>query len=252
VLIALGVIVGVLVQRSRSGERVIRTTAVSALYETVTRVLPQTSVAPKLQRTVYDSGSGIPIGDLAPSGARADVWWLPARRGGPFLLVAWHRPDERRERQEKNSRTRGVILWHRRPNTWHLVYARRHPWWIHLWLDRGDVTGDGRTDVLLSEENGGSGGCGVRRVLAPLPGRASEVFRRHLCEAQVALEGGAVIVNEAIGPCPYPEGRAHCFGGRKTSELRWSGAALRPVRVTIECALPRLDPARSCERRTTR
>jgi hypothetical protein len=252
VLIALGVAAGVLVQRSRPDERVVLTSSSTVIYETVTRVVPRTSVEPKLQKVVYVSGSGIPIGDLAPTESSTHAWWLPAQRGGPFLLVAWHRSDEEKERQELNSRTRGVILWHRRHKTWRMVYARRHPWWIHLWLDRGDVTGDGRTDVLLSEENGGSGGCGVRRVLAPLPGRAREIFRRHLCEAQVALEDGAVIVNEAIGPCPYPEGSAHCFGGRKTSELRWNGAKLRPVRVTIECAFPRLDPSRSCEPRAGR
>jgi hypothetical protein len=230
----------------------VHTTAATVMYQTITRVVASEPAMPRLERTVYDSGAGLPMSELAPSGARTHAWRLPARRGGPFLLVAWHRPDERKERHEKNSRTRGVIVWHRRRETWMMVYARRHPWWVRLWVDRGDVTGDGRTDVLLSEENGGTGGCGVRRVLAPSPLRAREIYRRHLCEAYVAIEDGALSVNEAIGPCPYPEGRAHCAGGRKRSELGWDGVALRPVRVTIECALPRLDPATSCEPRVRR
>ena len=228
------------------------TSGSTVIYETVTRVLPRTSVAPKFQRVVHALSSGIPIGQLAPAEADTHAWWLAARRGGPFLLIAWHRPDERKERHELNSRTRGIIVWHRRRERWELVYARRHPWWVHLSVDRGDVTRDGRADVLLGEETGGSGGCGVRRVLAPAPEQAREIFRRHLCEAYVAIQDGAVVVNEAIGPCPYPEARAHCYGGRKTSELRWDGVALRPVRVTIECELARLDPARSCQPRTRR
>lgn len=228
------------------------TSSSTIVDETVTEVVPRTRTLPKLQKVVYDVGAGIPMGQLAPAEAEADAWWLPARRGGPFLLVAWHRPDEERERQEENARTRGVIVWHRRRETWNLVYARRHPWWVRLWVDRGDVTGDGRTDVLLGEENGGTGGCGVRRVLAPSPLRAREIYRRHLCEAYVAVEDGAVVVDEAIGPCPRSRAGAHCFGGRKTSELRWNGSELRPIRVTIECAFARLDPSHSCEPRSAR
>jgi hypothetical protein len=225
------------------------TNSSTVIYETVTRTLPSRAVAPKLERIVHSSGAGLPATDLAPHGARTHVWRLPARRGGPFLLVAWHRPDEVKERHGENARTRGVIVWHRRRETWEMVYARRHPWWVHLYVDRGDVTGDGRADVLLSELNGGSGGCGVRRVLSPFPGRARELFRRHLCEGYVSIENGAVVVREAIGPCPHVEGSAHCFGGRKTSELRWNGARLRPARVQVKCALPRLDPARACRAR---
>jgi hypothetical protein len=108
------------------------------------------------------------------------------------------------------------------------------------------VTRDGHADVLLTEWNGGSGYCGVRRALTSIRGSVQEVYRRSFCETDFAADRGDLRVELPIGPCPYRPGSAHCSGGHRIERWRWDGKRLRLARVDVRCHLPRLDPERGC------
>jgi hypothetical protein len=109
----------------------------------------------------------------------------------------------------------------------------------------GDVTGDHHPDVLTLETVG-SGGCGAHTLAASAAGKERTLFANNTCETGLGLAGGALLVDKAIGPCPYPGGSAHCFGGVRHELLRWNGSKLVEHKTRITCALPRLDPSHNC------
>lgn len=183
-------------------------------------------------------------------GVQSTMRWLPAAAGiPPQLLVTERRPDPRASNDNDIS-TQWVLLTQRTPEGWRTVYERGFDWAAFLRVWTGDLTGDDHADVLVVSEEG-SGGCGPHVAIATVRGRTSEIFRRYACESHFAIRSGYLEVDEPVGPCPHRSGGAHCFGGRRTTLLRWTGTRFVRDSERVECSWPKvdLDPANECRRR---
>jgi hypothetical protein len=141
-------------------------------------------------------------------------------------------------------------VWRRGRGGWRLAAdersTRTEP---YLDADLVDMTGDGVADVLVDRETGGSAGCGTRYALVSTAAGAVEAWRRRFCEGGAYVERSSLTTAVGVGPCPRPDGSAHCGGGTETTTYRWDGARLVAARVSIRCSLRRLDPAKSCASR---
>jgi hypothetical protein len=83
-----------------------------------------------------------------------------------------------------------------------------------------DVTGDGVPDALTFEDLGGSGACGVWRVVRMGRGDATEIYAKQTCDAQMRILGRELQIRASV----YRPGDAHCCpSAYRTTTLRWSG-----------------------------
>jgi hypothetical protein len=93
-------------------------------------------------------------------------------------------------------------------------------------LDIGDLTGDGLRDLVVQGWNGGTGGCGVSRVLENGSEALREIFRRDDCELLLEASRGNLKLTDAI----YPKGCSQAHGcGRLTTLLHWDGSSWTQV-----------------------
>jgi hypothetical protein len=123
-------------------------------------------------------------------------------------------------------RRNGLIVWQRSEDeSWHAAYAFTDPVRLGVFgirVDAGELTGDAIPDVLSFEDVGGSGACGTYRVIATAAGDASEIFRRDVCDTQIAISGGDLRIREAV----FHAGDPHCCPSAfRESTLRWSGTS---------------------------
>jgi hypothetical protein len=183
---------------------------------------------------------------LAPELAWMKVGALRRRGERKLLGVLWQRRI--RSRPNTVSPQQGLILWRRVEHGWERAYTARLPGWGHFAIDRGDVTGDGQEDLLVRQSEG-SGGCGVRAVVAELSGEVRQIFHDEWCETGIAARRGKLLVQTPYGPCPSHPGGAHCYGGLRNELLRWNGRRLVFDRAWISCLRADLDPLRDCRRK---
>jgi hypothetical protein len=122
-------------------------------------------------------------------------------------------------------RRNGLIVWQRSEDEWRAVYAFTDPVRLGVFgirVGAGELTGDAIPDVLSFEDVGGSGACGTYRVIATSAGDASEIFRRDVCDTQIAISGGDLRIREAV----FHAGDPHCCPTAfRESTLRWSGTS---------------------------
>jgi hypothetical protein len=123
-------------------------------------------------------------------------------------------------------RRNGLIVWQRSEDeSWRAVYAFTDPGRLGVFgirVEASEVTGDAIPDVLSFEDVGGSGACGTYRVIASTVGDASEIFRRDVCDTQIAISGGDLRIREAV----FHGGDPHCCPSAfRESTLRWSGTS---------------------------
>ena len=188
---------------------------------------------------------------FAPPRSQVTKKLVPAAGGEPEqLVVSWSRQNRAGAGREAGylKQQEGVLIWQRRAGRWQVAYRYR----IRNQYGRfttGDVNGDGHADVLIEDQMDGSSGCADWHLLATVRGRLRELLHGSPCEGGMALEHGGLEVDRAIGPCPYAQGSAHCFGGEETTFRRWSGTRLVEKRTRVACDLPRLDPKRNCQTR---
>jgi hypothetical protein len=209
--------------------------------------VPLQAALPQLRAVLRARVNSPPPPDaLAPAFSQVAVHRLPAADGVPEqLAVRWSREFRARPGSGTEPQA-GMVIWQRiAPTRWRIVYRRRSAESASMSLSAGDVTGDGHPDVLTVEEQG-SGACGRRVLLAWAAGRERTLLVRNQCESAFRLEHGALVIDEPVGPCPYPPGSAHCFGGVRQIVMRWRGALVVQRSATVKCALPRLDPTRGC------
>ncbi len=175
-------------------------------------------------------------GDLVPADAEAAAWPL----AGDRALVVWRTTD---------GRASGLGIWRRRQGSWVRLLERRRPAFIQYAISLGDVTGDGRTDVLATETSGGSGGCGQRVAFRVEADRAARLFSRYACETASELRDGLLLFREPIGACPFRRPTAHCYGGVRLTIRGWSGPRVVVDRTIVRCLRSGLQPNRRCQRR---
>jgi len=214
--------------------------------------MPVAAPPPRLRAVVgAPRGSTPPRRVLAPAFSKLEVHRLAEAGGAPEqLAVQWSREFRAHPGRAGDAEPQqGVLIWQRiAPTRWRIVYSRRASGYARLYMSFGDVTGDGHPDVLIVQVQG-SGACGPRVLAAWAAGRERTLVDRDECESVFRLARDALLVDEPVGQCPYPNASAHCFGGTRHLVMRWSGARLVARRATVTCALPRFDPARNCTRR---
>ena len=162
---------------------------------------------------------------LLPPGARPVRWWFaPAADAPPRrMVVAW-----RARRLERGEPQQGVVVAEKDGHRWRRVYAVRFTAQATVETQFGDVTGDGRSDLLL-EQSMGSGACGWRRIVATYGRRTRELYRRHACDS-FAIRDGALVVASGV----YTPHDAHCCPTfTRATWLRWDGRRLRAVRSAL-------------------
>jgi hypothetical protein len=160
---------------------------------------------------------------LIPAGAQADDRrTVPASANVPDqIVVTWSQGSD------PFRQAHGLAIWQRFPEApaWSVVYSfvdEAAAGVLGVRTQLGDLTGDGHDDVLSLESLGGSGACGVWRVIAAHEGVTGEVFRRRTCDTQVRIEAGTLVLTR----CVYAPEDPHCCPGRyRTTTLRWNGEA---------------------------
>jgi hypothetical protein len=164
---------------------------------------------------------------LAPPHARVvatDVQTSPFGR----ISVIWERGKDPFRFE------RGFVLWQATDdaNAWRAAYAfTDEPRSGVLGITqegRGDLTDDGVDEILTFESTGGSGACGVTRVISPTDAAATEILRRSTCDAQASLERGHLVIREAV----FGPNDPHCCpSGFRTTTFEWNGTRLVPSAV---------------------
>jgi hypothetical protein len=169
---------------------------------------------------------------LAPPHARVvatDVDTTPSDRIG----VIWERGNDPFQAE------RGYVLWQATDdaNTWRAAYAftdERRSGVLGITQEgSGDLTDDGVEEILTFESTGGSGACGVIRVISPTDVATTEILRRSTCDAQASLERGHLVIREAV----FGPNDPHCCpSGFRTTTFDWNGKRLVPSAVEEEAA----------------
>jgi hypothetical protein len=163
----------------------------------------------------------VPVAELVPVGAEVTV----ARRLSltsdriSQIALAWTRG------LDPFSAEHGFELWQLFLDApaWRVVYAFTDPpseGVFGVRFDVGDVTGDAIPDMLTFEDKGGSGGCGVWRVVRSGAGFATPIFRRSTCDTEIELASGTLRIRSA----EYEPGDSHCCPSKfRTTTIRWDG-----------------------------
>ena len=163
----------------------------------------------------------VPVADLVPVGAEVTTAWRlpPTVDQVPQIALAWTRGVD------PFSSEHGFEVWQLfldKP-PWRLVYAftdAASEGVLGVRFDVGDVTGDAIPDALTFEDKGGSGGCGVWRVVRSGVGFATPIFRRSTCDTEIEIASGTLRIRAA----EYEPGDSHCCPSRfRTTTIRWDG-----------------------------
>jgi hypothetical protein len=155
------------------------------------------------------------------------------------LIVTWQRVHSTRDRQAAVWQRLGVAIWQLDPgrsSTWHRVYTHEEPFTnetnIHGYdISLGDMSGDGRPEVLIAADRGGSGGGYSYDLLA---NRGLQLYRPFtkelpLDEGTVTFGRRSLIIKEGVDPDFH--GAHCCFRRVRETWLRWDEAERRLVVV---------------------
>jgi hypothetical protein len=175
-----------------------------------------------------------PFDELVPPGAEVLDAWLREPSGDLLASagVVWGRGDD------PFARELGVVLWERfvDPPVWRATYAFTDPperGILGISVDVAELTGDGVDDALTFGSTGGSGACGVWRVIAPRPGGADVILKRSTCDAEISIVGDHLELREAV----FEPDDAHCCPSAfRTTTLEWDGSSFAATDVREEPA----------------
>jgi hypothetical protein len=117
------------------------------------------------------------------------------------------------------------------------LYSHRAPRGaLRMSVETGDLSGDGRRDVLVFDDTDGSGACGDYRVVVTGPGTARAAFTRSLCEDQgsIHVARGGLLFSLGERKDPTTRNQIHCcyLFVRRTLK-RWSARRWRVVSSTL-------------------
>jgi hypothetical protein len=175
--------------------------------------------------------------------SEAWAWFIPPGyvfatgrrlRGPQTYLVAW------------NGQHSGFAFRRRRNEHWQQAVRVRAPSGSTLpTVSLGDVTADGRTDVLVEGWEGGSGYCGDRTVFAVTRATIRRLFNHYACEQHSSFEDGFLYFREPLHGCGLRYS-AHCYRGVRITIRGWAGTRPTTHEVLTRCYLRRFDPAHEC------
>ena len=154
---------------------------------------------------------------------------LPTMGGIPDQrVVTWHLGGKP---EEASSGFYGVSIW----QGGRQLYAHRaRTGAIDLSVETGDFTGDGHDDVLVFDDTGGSGGCGVYRALATSAAEVRLAYVQLLCvdEGSIHLSRAGLTFRVGEAKNPRTAGDIHCcyLFVRRTVK-RWNGRRLVTIRT---------------------
>ena len=218
-----------------------------------TKTVTVTKTVTKIRtQTVSASGATGPSAHFIPSVARGlrtdavayDIL-VPADSAVESGAVLGGRPPELAVTFARNYDDRtpyhesAVEFWRRdaRGSTWRRIFLlRAFGEDNRLRLDdTGDVTGDGRRDVLVFQDRDGSGGCGVWRLFADAGGRVRELWAHSGCADTFAatIAGGRLLAYQGIVKDPKSGTYIHCCWSvwRRTAR-QWLGVEPLPAAST--------------------
>jgi len=177
-----------------------------------------------------DAGDPTP---LAPPGAQIAHSQILSTPDDPLdqIALAWERGETLGQSEW------GFILWQRIDDAWRAVYAFTDAAEAEVLGIRepqsGDLTGDGIAELLTFENLGGSGGCGISRVISPSAGSATEIYRARTCDSVTSVAGDHLEVREPV----FEPGDAHCCPSAfRTTTLEWDGERFVATEVVEEPA----------------
>jgi hypothetical protein len=156
------------------------------------------------------------------------------------VLVEWRRTSLEYSSLDSS----GVVLWRRSGRAaWTLAHsvALAHDS-DRVFARTGDANGDGRADLLLFEDMGGSAGCGVYRLLATVRGRVQQLLARPGCydNTRIWVRRGALHAYDGVVRDPQSGSQIHCcWKVWLETTMRWRGSRLVAVGKRRVRALPR-------------
>jgi hypothetical protein len=136
------------------------------------------------------------------------------------LVVTWDRRDRR-----------GIAVWQLdtpETATWHRVYTREAKYNAYS-ATLGDVSGDGRPEILVHLDTDGSAGNGSYHLLLSSRSRLREIYARRLSfdEGRILLGRDALIVREGVDH--YGTAIHCCWRKVRETRYRWNGRRLLVV-----------------------
>jgi hypothetical protein len=118
------------------------------------------------------------------------------------------------------------------------LYSHRAPRGsLRLSVETGDISGDGRQDVLVFDDTGGSGACGDYRAVVLGPGSSRVALRRPLCEDQgsIHLRRGGLLVSVGEKKDPKTREQIHCcYRFVRRTLVRWNETHWTIARSSVE------------------
>jgi hypothetical protein len=193
--------------------------------------------APRTFASDVDAAA-LPIEELVPRDADVATTWVGSITSstgvGPnAVVVSW----ARRGAPPTES---GLEVWeHVHPDEgspWRVAYAftvGAGSGVFGVRFETGDVTSDDSPDVLSFEDLGGSGACGVWRVIQMHVGAVHEIYRKHTCDTVLLISSGDLRRRSAV----YAPGDAHCCpSSYRSTTLRWNGTGWDVLERTTEPA----------------
>jgi hypothetical protein len=166
---------------------------------------------------------------LPPGADLAAATRLAPTRGVPEqIVVAWRRDDDAQPLD-----TVGLTIWQGSGRDWEPVYSRvsTHVYWIDFSV--AELTGDAHPDLLVREDIGGSGSCGIYRVLSSLDGRIRQLFVRTQCRSagSIAAYDGALHIRDSYGLLGALAAARYRLS--RTTVRRWNGKELAIVSQSL-------------------
>ena len=179
--------------------------------------------APTMYEESVDA-SDVPLQSLAPPRSTVGATWtgevltLSHSAASQALAFAWSRGGA-------GGSESGLEIWDRWDSAvhapWNVVYAftdRPVTGVLGVRFESGDLTHDRSPDLLSFESLGGSGACGIWRVIRMQVGAYEQIYRSQTCDTDVRISAGDLAIRESV----YGPEDAHCCpSSYRLTTLRW-------------------------------